>query len=94
MRKVAKNLSDLKLSGNFWGSRLPPLSLSRNLYLPENPSLTELRQCVERYKEELAKCQNDAILNQGTIRKNCRNLIKSLSQDLLDEQHVFNRPKK
>lgn len=67
------------------------LTLSRNLYATENSSLDELRVCVEKYKTELAKCQNDAILRQGVIRKNCRNLIDNLSKDLEQDQHVFNR---
>ena len=70
------------------------LSLSRNLYVSDKSSLAELRECADKFRGELAKCQTDAILRQGTFRrKNCRILIDKLAQDVESEQHVFKRPK-
>ncbi len=69
------------------------LSLSRNLYVSDKSSLAELRECADKFRGELAKCQTDAVLRQGTLRKNCRTLIDKLAKDVDSEQHVFRRPK-
>lgn len=69
------------------------LSLSRTLYVSEKSSLAELHECADKFRGELAKCQTDAVLRQGTFRKNCRTLIDKLANDVESEQHVFRRPK-
>lgn len=89
-----------EISGSIFGKDLTTqkrnalLILSRSLYVSANPSLSELQTCIEKFKVELAKCQKDTVLNQGIMRKNCRTLIKGLSQEIADEQHVFNRLKR
>lgn len=65
------------------------LILSRKLYVSEQSSLGELRSCVSKFEKELAKCQSDAKLRQGTMRKDCRKLIDSLANELKEEQHIF-----
>ena len=69
------------------------LSLSRTLYVSEKSSLTELRECADKFRGELAKCKTDAVLRQGNMRKTCRTLIDDLSKDVESEQHVFKRPR-
>lgn len=63
------------------------------VYVSEKSSLAELRECADKFRGELAKCQTDAVLRQGIIRKNCRTLIDKLAEDIESEQHVFKRPK-
>jgi len=69
------------------------LSLSRKLYVSEKSSLVELRRCVKTFETELAKCQSDAKLRQGSMRKDCRKLIDGLAKELKSETHVFKKPK-
>lgn len=65
--------------------------LSGTLSVSETSSLSAIKKAVAEYKNELYRCEGNKVLRQGVTSKRSDSLIDSLSKDLENENHAFNK---